>query len=41
MFIWIEKKHGTKMNHKRVYRLMKCLGIKAVIRLTKKHFVGS
>jgi putative transposase len=41
MLIWLEKKHGIKVNHKRVYRLMKCLGIKAVIRRKKKHFGGT
>ena len=39
--IWLEQKHGIKYNHKRVYRLMSCLGIKAVIRRKKKHFGGA
>jgi transposase InsO family protein len=30
--VWIEKKYGLKMNHKRVQRLMNVLGIQAVIR---------
>lgn len=32
MTAWINKKHDKHINHKRIYRLMKVLGLKAVIR---------
>ncbi|MBB6672419.1 IS3 family transposase, partial [Cohnella nanjingensis] len=35
---WLEKFHGLKINHKRVYRLMKELGIRSVIRRKKPYF---
>ncbi|WP_152966789.1 IS3 family transposase [Sporosarcina globispora] len=35
---WIFRKHGIKVNHKRVYRLMKELGIKAKIRKKKGNY---
>lgn len=36
--IWIFRKYGKKINHKRVYRLMKELGIKAKIRRKKGNY---
>lgn len=41
MVTWLQRNHGTKVNHKRVYRLMKCMNIKAVIRRKKKYFGGA
>lgn len=37
--VWLRKKHHLQVNHKRVYRLMKELGIQARIR-KKKHYYG-
>ncbi|WP_289142504.1 IS3 family transposase, partial [uncultured Brevibacillus sp.] len=36
--VWIEKKYGIKMNHKRVQRLMKIMGIQAVIRKKRLYY---
>ncbi|WP_412679661.1 IS3 family transposase [Brevibacillus choshinensis] len=36
---WLEKKHGVRVNHKHVYRLMKELGISSVIRRMKRNYV--
>jgi len=38
MRIWMAKKYGLKINHKRVQRLMNALGIQAVIRKKKPYF---
>ena len=37
---WLEKTFGIRVNHKRVYRLMKELGIRSLIR-SKKPYFGS
>lgn len=37
----LSKKIGKKFNHKRIYRLMKIVGLKSVIRRKKKHYVKS
>ncbi|WP_353936596.1 IS3 family transposase [uncultured Brevibacillus sp.] len=39
MQIWLKKMYGKHANHKRVYRLMKQMGIQAQIR-KKKRFYG-
>lgn len=36
--VWLRKKHGIHVNHKRVYRLMKELGIQSRIRKKRKFF---
>lgn len=35
---WLEKTHGIRVNHKRVYRPMKELGISSVIRRKKRNY---
>jgi len=35
---WLRKTYGIQVNHKRVYRLMKELGIRSVIRRKKRFF---
>lgn len=37
----LNKKFGKKFNHKRIYRLMKIIGLKSVIRRKKKRYVKS
>lgn len=36
--LWLYKKYGIRINHKRVYRLMKELGLQARIRKKRKYF---
>jgi len=36
--VWLRQKYGIHVNHKRVYRLMRELGIQACIRKKRKHF---
>jgi transposase InsO family protein len=36
--VWLQQKYGIRVNHKRVYRLMKELGIQARIRRKRKYF---
>ncbi|GAJ57092.1 transposase [Geobacillus thermoleovorans] len=35
---WLQRKYGKVVNHKRVYRLMKELGIRAKIRQKKRKY---
>ena len=37
----LSKKIGKKYNHKRIYRLMKIVGLKSVIRRKKKQYIKS
>lgn len=36
--VWLQKKHGIVINHKRVYRLMRLLGLQSRIRRKRKFF---
>jgi putative transposase len=36
--IWLQRTYGLNVNHKRVYRLMKALGIRSTIRRKKPYF---
>ncbi|WP_429794824.1 IS3 family transposase [Brevibacillus laterosporus] len=36
--MWLFRRYGLKVNHKRVYRIMKELGIQALIRKKRKFF---
>ncbi|WP_412102101.1 IS3 family transposase [Paenibacillus larvae] len=38
MRIWLKKTYGIHVNHKRVYRLMKQMGIQAQIRKKKRYY---
>ncbi len=38
--IWLKQKYGLQINHKRVYRLMKKMGIQAKIRKKKWRYFG-
>lgn len=41
MTIKLNREHNLKLNHKRVYRLMKILGLKSVCRRKRKNYIKS
>lgn len=38
MTLWLNTLNGTSYNHKRIYRVMRCLGIQSVIRKKRKRY---
>lgn len=40
MDMWLERRHNIQVNHKRVYRLLKEMGLQARIRRKKKRYQG-
>lgn len=41
MTIKIRREHGLIVNHKRIYRIMRCVGLKSVCRRKRKNYIPS